>query len=310
MKSQTASPFTPDRRQSPRSTDRRHPRQKVRPKDYGWTVFMLLVTLVMVVGFIVSHGHPFKPGDIVGYNLGLVGGLMMLTLMLYPMRKRIGFMKNWAPLPKWFKWHMVFGILGPMLIVLHSTFFIGSINAGVALICMMLVSGSGIFGRFFYTKIHFGLYGRQASLKQLQEDLEGSGDVKSIFSFAPVIQQKLTAFQEYALNTSKKRKIRPWTFIMLSIRAKLLSRDLIKALEEAMYADANEKQWNDAQMNRLDEMFYQNVEFIRNYIHSIRDLAQFSTYEKLFSLWHIFHVPLVYMLVFSAIWHVVAVHMY
>ena len=77
-----------------------------------------------------------------------------------------------------------------------------------------------------------------------------------------------------------------------------------------MYADANDKKWNDAQMNRLDEMFYQNEKFIRTYIYSIRDLAQFSTYEKLFSLWHIFHVPLVYMLVFSAIWHVIAVHMY
>jgi hypothetical protein len=301
MSSQTSSPPT---------VERRKPRLKNQPKDYGWTLYLIIITLVMIIGFFVSHGHPFKPGDKVGYNLGLVGGLMMLTLMLYPMRKRLSFMKNLAPLPKWFKWHMVFGILGPALIVLHSTFFIGSINAGVALICMLLVSGSGIFGRFFYTKIHSGLYGRHSTQKQLQEDLDGSGDVKSILSFAPVVQQKLVGFRDYALNTSRVVKFKPWYFLMVSIRSKFLYRDLIRALEEAMYADANEKKWNDAQMSRLDEMFYQNEKFIRTYINSIRDLAQFSTYEKLFSLWHIFHVPLVYMLVFSAIWHVVAVHMY
>ncbi len=245
--------------------------------------------------------------------MGLAGGLMLLTLMLYPMRKRVGFMKNWIPLPKWFKWHMVFGILGPTFIILHSTFYIGSINAGVALICMLLVSGSGIFGRFFYTKIHQGLYGRHASLKQLQEDMYGSGDVKSIFSFAPVIQNRLFEFHEYALDTlgsSGAGKITPWKFITVGIRAKLLSRDLVRALEEAMYADAQQKKWNDAQLVQLDKLFYQNKAFIRTYLTNIRDIAQFSTYEKLFSLWHVFHVPFVYMLIFSAIWHVIAVHMY
>jgi hypothetical protein len=144
----------------------------------------------------------------------------------------------------------------------------------------------------------------------LQEDLEGSGDVKSIFSFAPGIQQKLVEFHDYAMHSSKKGRLTPWGFIMTGIRAKWLSRKLIRELEDAMYADANEKQWNDIQMNRLDELFYQNEKYILAYLKSVRDLAQFNTYEKLFSLWHIFHVPLVYMLVFSAIWHVIAVHMY
>ena len=245
-----------------------------------------------------------------GYNLGLVGGLMMLTLLLYPVRKRVGFMKNWVLLPKWFKWHMAFGILGPALIMFHSTFYIGSINAGVALICMLLVSGSGIFGRFFYTKIHYGLYGRHASHKELQEDLDGSGDIKSIFSFAPEIQKELAGFRDFATKSYKSGRLKIWSFITIGIRAKLLSRTLVRNLEHAMYPDAQVKKWNAVQMRRLDELFSQNRAFIRAYLMTVRDVAQFQTYEKLFSLWHIFHVPFVYMLVFSAIWHVVAVHMY
>jgi hypothetical protein len=290
--------------------EKRKPEPRNPPKDYGWTLFLILITLAMVVGFVISNDRLYKPGDNIGYNIGLVGGLMMLTLLIYPARKRFGFMKSWGILPKWFKWHMVFGVMGPALIVFHSTFVLRSVNAGVAMVCMLLVSGSGIFGRFFYTKIHNGLYGRNTSFQQLHEALEGSGDVKAIFSFAPELQKKLIDFRDRAMNVSKAGRISVWNFITLGVRVKWFSRSLIIELEDAMYADANEKQWNDAQMKRLDELFYHNADFVRSYLKTVQDVAQFSTYEKLFSLWHIFHVPLVYMLVFSSIWHVIAVHKY
>ena len=290
--------------------ERRKPGRNSPPKDYGWTLYLIVITLLMVVGYTISQDKIYKPGDNIGYNIGLAGGIMMVTLLIYPMRKRIGFMRNFGLLPKWFKWHMVFGVLGPALIVFHSTFMLRSVNAGVAMVCMLLVSGSGIFGRFFYQKIHHGLYGRNTSFQQLQEALAGSKDVKSVFSFAPELQQKLEDFRHYAMNLSKGKRIGVWNFLTLGFRVQWFSRTLIIELEDAMYASANEMQWNEAQMKRLDELFYQNAQFIRNYLTTVRDLAQFSTYEKLFSLWHIFHVPLVYMLVFSSIWHVIAVHKY
>jgi hypothetical protein len=290
--------------------EKRRPKHRHPPKDYGWTLYLIVITVLMAAGFFISQDQLYKPGDNVGYNIGLAGGLMMLTLLIYPIRKRIGFMRNWGLLPKWFKWHMAFGVLGPALIVFHSTFTLRSVNAGVAMACMLLVSGSGIFGRFFYTKIHNGLYGRNTTFQQLQEELDWSKDVKSVFSFAPELQQKLVDFRSYAMNLSKGGRISVWNFLTMGFRVQWFTRTLIIELEDAMYANANEMQWNDAQMKRLDELFYQNAQFIRNYLTTVRDLAQFSTYEKLFSLWHIFHVPLVYMLVFSSIWHVISVHKY
>lgn len=49
---------------------------------------------------------------------------------------------------------------------------------------------------------------------------------------------------------------------------------------------------------------------LKGYLRELQDVAQFRAYERLFSLWHVLHVPFVFMLVFSAIVHVVAVHMY
>ena len=290
--------------------DRRKPREKNRPKDYGWTLYIIIITLMLAAGFLVSYDDLFDPGDDIGYNLGLAGGVMMLILLLYPLRKRISFLNNIGILPTWFKWHMILGILGPTFIVFHSTFTIGSVNAGVAMACMMLVSGSGIFGRFFYTKIHHGLYGRQTTFKQLRDDLDGSGDVKSILDFVPDIQNKLNEFSTKAMSPSLRGIPKLWNFATLGIRVKWIARKSIRALEDAMYADANEKQWNDAQMKLVDKMFFENKKLIESYLQSIQDIAQFETYEKLFSLWHIFHIPLVYMLIFSGVWHVIAVHMY
>ena len=279
-------------------------------KDYGWPLFLIVITLLMIAGYFVSRDHLYKAGDNIGYNLGLVGGIMMVTLLIYPLRKRWKVLSKWWLLPNWFKWHMVFGILGPAVVVFHTTYSLRSTNAIVAFMCMMLVSGSGIFGRFFYTKIHFGLYGRHSTFEQLQGNLQGTENSKSIISFAPTVQEKLVKFRDDALDPSRIGKINAWQFITLGIRANFFARNVIADLEEAMYADAHVKKWNAAQMKVLDQMFYQNRDFIKNYIKTIVDIAHFKTYEFLFSLWHIFHVPLVFMLVFSGIWHVIAVHKY
>ena len=39
-------------------------------------------------------------------------------------------------------------------------------------------------------------------------------------------------------------------------------------------------------------------------------MAQFSFYERLFGLWHILHLPIFFMMILSALVHVLAVHMY
>jgi hypothetical protein len=277
----------------------------------GWPVFLLTTGLILATGFAASTQKLYKPGDELGYNLGLAGGLMMLALLLYPLRKRLSFMKGLSILPKWFKMHMVLGILGPSLILFHATFRIGSVNAGVALACMLLVAGSGIFGRFFYTKIHHGLYGRHASLKELQTAMMPAGEIKSIFSFAPGIQQRLERFQAaYATGQYRDGQLGMRNFLMAGLHARWLSGVLAKDLHQAMYAKAREGNWNDAQLKRLDALYLEYRRILRSYLTAIRDVAQFHTYERLFSLWHIFHIPLVYMMVFSGIWHVIAVHMY
>jgi hypothetical protein len=47
-----------------------------------------------------------------------------------------------------------------------------------------------------------------------------------------------------------------------------------------------------------------------SYLRACQRVAQFSTYERVFSLWHVLHIPLIYILAACTIFHIVAVYMY
>ncbi len=287
-----------------------------------WMIFISIIGMITLGGYFVVYPQTYyRPGEELfdfGYNLGLAGGTMMLLLLLYPLRKRWSVLENVGFLPTWFKWHMVLGIMGPLFIIFHSTYHVyipfihptGSINAAVAMYCMLLVSGSGTFGRFFYTKIHHGLYGRQATVNELRAEMEQTGDVKSMFGFAPQIEQELQAFHDMAEKYAKETGYGFLSFAKMGIRSAILSRRLPAELHQVMKAQAAEKQFSDEQNKGMEQMFAEYKEKITSYLHAVRDAAQFHTYERLFSWWHIFHIPLVFMMVFSAIYHVYAVHAY
>ncbi len=297
-------------------------RKQTQSEHLHWLIFIGIVAVITFAGYFVTYPQTlYKPGERLfdfGYNLGLAGGLMMLTLLFYPLRKRVKFFQNLGLLPTWFKWHMVFGILGPLTIVFHSTYHVyipyfhptGSPNAAVAMLCMLLVSGSGTFGRFFYTKIHHGLYGRQTTVNEMRAELEQTGNVKSVFSFAPTVEKALEDFRARAEACSKNSGLGFINFITIGFQASMLSRSLSRELHHVMHAKAKENHFTEVQQQDMEEMYSEYREKIVAYLDAMRDAAQFNTYERMFSWWHIFHIPLVYMMVFSAVYHVYAVHAY
>ena len=49
---------------------------------------------------------------------------------------------------------------------------------------------------------------------------------------------------------------------------------------------------------------------LKQYFAAVNKTAAFVFYERLFALWHVLHLPLFAILVFAAIIHVLAVHLY
>ncbi len=263
-------------------------------------LFMLTVLFALVwIGWLVAHGHYYKSGVGLGYNLGLAGGLMMLTLLLYSFRKHIKFMQKLGKLKHWFKLHMILGVLGPTLVLFHTTFKTGSINASVALYCMLLVAGSGLIGRFVYTRIHKGLYGSRSSLKDAHQELSGSaGDVKSRLHFFPKVEMWVDDFEAQALHAKRGFFAGIWYFLSFDVRRILLVWRCKRNINEVLGAD------------RMQDIAKEAVQSVSDYLMQIQTVAQFKKCEQIFSAWHILHIPLMYMMVATAIFHVIWVHMY
>jgi len=263
--------------------------------------FALIVFLAWAA-YKVATGKYYTPRSNFGFYLGVVGSLMMLALLAYPLRKHVRFMQRWGALKHWFRWHMIMGIVGPTLILFHSTFHLRSLNATVALVSMLGVVISGIIGRFIYTKIHYGLYGRRATLGKIQTEFAGhSNDAKSRLHFAPRVEQWLQSFERDSMQLDRSfiwHLFSPLTIgskrIILSFRCARELRRILKTERHPEFPDGASKA----------------IQLASSYLRECERVAEFSTYERFFSLWHILHIPLIYLLAASTIFHIIAVYMY
>jgi hypothetical protein len=274
----------------------------------GDTVVYLVLLVLIFATWKLSQLGLFKAGDDFGYWIGVVGAVMMLMLFSYPLRKHFRFAKNWGRVKWWFLVHMLLGVGGPLLILLHSTFRIGSLNAGVALYSMLIVAGSGVVGRFIYARVNRGLRGEQTDFKALQTRAGlDQQDVRSRLSFAPKVEAHLKAFEQGEL----KAKVGWLTYLRrvfwLPLTQWLVYRRCVEELDAPLRRLAEHSQWslNDFQRRELLAK-----KMVHRYLNAVVRVAQYTAYERLFSFWHVAHIPFVYLLIISAIVHVIAVHAY
>lgn len=256
----------------------------------------VLAAAVIAAAAAVFERPPYRPGSAIGYALGLAGGVLMLMLLLYPLRKHAGFMQDWGRLKYWFRAHMVGGILGPLLILFHSTFRIGSFNAGVALGCMLLVVASGLVGRFLYRRVHHGLHGRRATLREAQQALQADlAAVEVALHAVPRLRQEVQRFVALAGTEPPDWPGRAAHFAALGWSRARSWRHIRRLVGHS----PGSPEHPDSLLQVIDRA-----------LRAAQQAAQFSAYERLFALWHNVHIPFLCMLVITAIIHVVAVHAY
>lgn len=268
-------------------------------------IAVAVATLAMILaGWHVRINAPYSSSSDFAYYLGLIGGLLMLALLLYPLRKRIRVLHSLGPLRYWFRFHMIAGFLGPILVLFHSTFHIRSINAAVALASMLLVASSGIVGRFIYRRIHRGLYGRRTTHEELQQSLDRQlKEVQSSSALPWEVKQEIENFARLVSAVPDGRWRRVVHFVSLGARRRRAGRRARRTMARHAQTSRTVMHGTLADLNLL----LLNIDAT---LKAAQTTAQFTTYERLFSQWHAVHVPFLFMLVITALVHVVAVHAY
>ncbi|WP_269618275.1 hypothetical protein [Zhongshania sp. BJYM1] len=272
----------------------------LRPSKSGRLSSVLFFTttfIILVWGWIQRQDQILSAESGFGYALGIIGVSGMLLLLSYPLAKRSAKLQKLMPIRHWFRIHMMLGVLGPLAIAFHSNFRFGSLNSRVALSCMILVVISGFVGRYIYTKIHIGLYGQRANGQMLavQANRERQQLLSQFEPFPELIDIVNRLYN--SLLPSELEKLTTVDAVLAGSRRRRLQRFLRRAAKR-QNDPAAFALWRDSKTT------------LKAYTETLGRLAQLRFFERLFSWWHVLHLPFFVMMLLTATLHVWAVHYY
>jgi hypothetical protein len=268
-------------------------------------LFSVAVIALLILGYLTRDNSPLLAREGPGYYIGLIGGLMMLFILVYPAAKYIGFLRRIANLRFIYRTHIVFGILGPSLILFHANFTVDSPNSVYAMIAMLAVVTSGIVGRLFHTQVRDVMTDHLYDYGQIREKLLQT----TMSENSPVTLSEGNNIRLQQFETWIGNKKGFWAHLLsmpvLRIRARSLSHSIIDSIKLQLYAKTSPL---DKRTKKKVYTYYKNV--VQNYFYSIRKTANFIVYERLLSVWRVFHLPLFIVLIFTVLLHVIYKHMY
>jgi len=268
-------------------------------KNFSTLLFSLSIFIVLAVGWHQREEYWLSAEKGWGYALGIIGGSLMLVLLLYPLRKHWKLARNWFSIRHWFKMHMLLGVLGPVLILFHSNFQLGSLNSNIALFSMLLVSGSGVIGRYAYQKIHRGLYGEQIEFSELKKAFDQS---KQHYQESDLLDEE-TRKQLARIEARITQRTVPLTTAFSSLHQCSV---ILKFMRETNRDRAKQLLNDKMQLNR----FIEQANHLQQGIVRLKKMANYALFARIFSMWHVFHLPIFFMMIIAGVVHVFAVHIY
>ncbi len=246
----------------------------------GWHYYG---TPLAVRGYDAMH-RVLRPSGPVGQTLGVVGLLLMLVPFVYLVRKRLARRgRGAANLKLWLEIHIFCGIVGPVAVTYHTAFkFNGLVS--VAYWSMVLVALSGFVGRYLYVRMPRTIRGIEVSendlrtrLDELKEDLQ--------WHVRPAVLDEIDAAERTLLAA-------PATFAGLLLGA-WRTHGSGRALRDRLSAGGVPA-----------DIAQDVVATVAEREQLLRRLHYARKTKQLFDLWHVLHLPLVWVMLVIVVLHV------
>jgi hypothetical protein len=287
--------------------------KRIRPSSGKKETFKaLFLVVVPVAAFFWGRGwydeSYYTAEEGLGYWLGLVGGVLMLLAYIYSARKHVPGFRHISSLGRWLRIHIAFGIIGPFLIVPHTTFHFSSRNGTIAFIAMALVFLSGVIGRYLYSKVHLSLDGKKTELRELTQSLGLSDkENRSVLASIEPVRVRLAEYEKIAMKREIGLYAASRALVSTRIGGYALYWGMTSRLRQYLLPYAQQQQWTSTDLHIAERQLRQ---MLKTYIQALMTVSAFQAYDQLFVLWRMVHVPLLYLLFISGVLHVIYVHMY
>ena len=137
-----------------------------------WLAFFAMILITGLYGLVIIYTRSIPPaGELFGHVMGIIGFVFMLmTETLYSLRKRSRTVK-WGKLSNWLQFHIFTGLVGPYMVLLHSSWKFNGI-AGITTLFTIIIVVSGFIGRYIFTRIPRTLDGMEIESGLSQDALK------------------------------------------------------------------------------------------------------------------------------------------
>jgi hypothetical protein len=213
--------------------------------------------------------------------------MMLVGVILYSTRKRVSWLASAGGLGNWLQFHIFLCTLGPFLVLLHTTFKFGGI-VSIAFWSMTIVVASGVFGRYVFARIPKAMDGRFRDLREIGEQ-------------ARILEQEIRAAHvvpegqlETVLAGPSLRDPRGTIdALWLAARGDLATR---------LHLARSRRSLTRARV--APEVRRRTLGLLRTRLALEQQRRLLFPFQRLFSYWHILHLPLAIVLLIVTIVHV------
>lgn len=228
----------------------------------------------------VNH-KMLKPSGPLGHGFGIVGTIMMLVGVFgYQARK---YLKSWARLgvlKHWLEFHIFLCVLGPILVLFHTSFKFGGL-VSISFWSMMAVVFSGVIGRFIYLQIPRTIQGRELSLSEIHE-------LKGNLAEKIKLEMDFEDMDEILASTSREKRE---------------GNLMVQYIADWKYKSKIRRQLIDSGIR--GKKLQGVMQLVSHELTITRRIERLQVMLKLFKYWHVIHLPFAIVMLVIMVIHVV-----
>ena len=255
-----------------------------------WLALFAMLFITVIYALVSSYLHEIPAASgFFGHSIGILGFiLMIITETLYTFRKRSR-SARWGKMAAWLRFHIFTGLVGPYLVLLHTSWKFNGL-AGAVLLLTVIIVLSGIVGRYIYTSIPRTADGIELESAELERQMAGleaeihhweQSHPEARRAISPALrdstlQNKSTALQYWGRTFAEWGSQLQWWRYQRQLNAQIKVQT--RSLEKLM------------QQHRMLQ----------------RQIISLSMARKTMALWHTIHIPIGLALFTSAFIHITA----
>ncbi|MEQ1907982.1 MAG: hypothetical protein ABMA15_04120 [Vicinamibacterales bacterium] len=247
----------------------------------GWAYY---TAPAAVRGYAAGH-QLLRPAGSVGHLFGVFGFLMMLVPVVYAVRKKVKRFRSVGNMKTWLDVHVFCGVIGPVFVTFHTSFKFGGLIS-VAYWSMVAVVLSGFIGRYLFNRIPRSLRGLELGKADLDRRTAELGAALSSSDVPEPLLQAIESFEQRVVPAQD-----PSYFALFADEA-YLRREVSRFRVEAAAVE------NAPDVQEVIAIATERATLRRR-------MAFLRRTKRLFDLWHVFHMPLVYIMFTIVVAHVV-----